>query len=296
MTGEEDRIRTIAGYLLKNNARLILTAAPEAFNDESIMIRNAAGQDVVAFLGPLEPRNWPECLQQLMNPLDSTDFGPPGGRIQYSREGMRELPSKNGRRNQRHLPPRLYDPKVSHARRASLRKGAIACLSSFIPVGAQSLFVHVDTFIATLFKLTSDDDPLSCPRWLMWQAEYMLYSTKDKNENVALKTCEFCLTFAEDADLAVHLHPLLGKVAPVLLDCMIYGEDDLLCLEGDTEDAAVPDKDTDIKPRHYGGGKSHELERPCERRHRQSRRGAQNCASAHTPRRRTIQTRRTITI
>lgn len=91
-------------------------------------------------------------------------------------------------------------------------------------------------------------------------AEYMLYSTKDKHENVALEAAEFWLTFAEDPDLAPYLHPLLGKVAPVLLDCMVYGEDDLLWLEGDLEDASVPDKETDIKPRHYGGGKGHGLE------------------------------------
>lgn len=85
LTQEEDRIRTIAGYLLKNNSRLILGSPPEvadyvksavlqAFNDSSIMIRNAASQDIVAFLGVLEPRNWPECLQQLVNTLDSTDL------------------------------------------------------------------------------------------------------------------------------------------------------------------------------------------------------------------------------
>jgi transportin-1 len=85
MPGEEDRIRTIAGYLLKNNARLILSAPPEvgdfvktavlsAFNDASIMIRNAASQDIVAFLGVLEPRNWPECLQHLVLALDSPDL------------------------------------------------------------------------------------------------------------------------------------------------------------------------------------------------------------------------------
>lgn len=85
MPQEEDRIRTIAGYLLKNNARLILRALPEvisfvktsvlqAFNDRSIMIRNAAGQDIVAFLGILEPKNWPECLQQLVHNLDLTDL------------------------------------------------------------------------------------------------------------------------------------------------------------------------------------------------------------------------------
>ncbi len=82
MPQEEDRIRTIAGYLLKNNCRLILRASSDviafvkaaillAFNDSAVMIRNAAGQDIVAFLGILEPRNWPECLQQLVNTLDS---------------------------------------------------------------------------------------------------------------------------------------------------------------------------------------------------------------------------------
>jgi hypothetical protein len=37
------------------------------------MIRNAAGQAIVAVLGSLEPRNWPECLEQLFGMLDSTD-------------------------------------------------------------------------------------------------------------------------------------------------------------------------------------------------------------------------------
>jgi transportin-1 len=85
MPEQEERIRTIAGYLLKNNARLILNASPEvaqyvkasvlqAFTDASIMIRNAAGQDIVAFLGALEPKNWPECLQQLVTLLDSPDL------------------------------------------------------------------------------------------------------------------------------------------------------------------------------------------------------------------------------
>ena len=35
------------------------------------MIRNAASQAIVAFLGILEPKNWPECLQHLFNMLES---------------------------------------------------------------------------------------------------------------------------------------------------------------------------------------------------------------------------------
>lgn len=161
---------------------------------------------------------------------------------------------------------------------SKMRSHAIACLSYFVPINCQALFAHIDTFIACLFKRAADDDPsvrrhvcqalvlllASKPEKLMPEmsnvAEYMLYSTKDPHENVALEAAEFWLTFAEDPDLAPYLHPLLAKVAPVLLDCMVYGEDDLLWLEGDVEDAAVPDKETDIKPRHYGGGKGHGLE------------------------------------
>ncbi|KAF8637781.1 hypothetical protein AX17_002572 [Amanita inopinata Kibby_2008] len=292
MTQEEDRIRTIAGYLLKNNARLILQAPPDvieyvkaavlqAFNDPSIMVRNASSQDIVAFLGVLEPRNWPECLQQLVNTLDSPDLDRQEAAFNALEKACEDYPRKldieiNGTRPLDYMIPKFL--MLSEHPSAKMRSHAVACLSFFVPANCQSLFVHIDNFIACLFKRASDDDPsvrrhvcqalvlllAARPEKLMPEmanvAEYMLYSTKDKNENVALEACEFWLTFAEDVDLAPYLHPLLAKVAPVLLDCMIYGEDDLLWLEGDTEDAAVPDKDSDIKPRHYSG-KMHGLER-----------------------------------
>ena len=159
-----------------------------------------------------------------------------------------------------------------------MRAHAVACLGYFVPINCQSLFVHIDAFIACLFKRASDDDPsvrrhvcqalvlllAARPDKLMPEmsnvAQYMLYSTKDRDGNVALEACEFWLTFAEDQDLAPCLLPLLDQVGPTLLDCMVYGDDDLLWLEGDAEDATVPDKETDIKPRHYGG-KNHGFER-----------------------------------
>jgi transportin-1 len=162
---------------------------------------------------------------------------------------------------------------------SKIRSHAVACLSYFVPINANALYAHIDTFIACLFKRASDEEPqvrrhvcqalvlllASRPDKLLPElgnvAEYMLFSTKDKNEVVALEACEFWLTFAEDPELAQYLHPLLPRVAPVLLDCMIYSDDDLLWLEGDEEDdAAVPDKESDIKPRHYGS-KSHGFDR-----------------------------------
>ena len=39
----------------------------------------------------------------------------------------------------------------------------------------------------------------------------------------------------------------------MLLDCMVYSEDDLLWLQSHEEDTAVPDKESGIKPHHYSG-------------------------------------------
>ncbi|KAJ3789648.1 armadillo-type protein [Lentinula aff. detonsa] len=292
MPQEEERIRTIAGYLLKNNARLILSSSSEvaqyvkaavlrAFDDGSVMIRNAAGQDIVSFLGVLEPRNWPECLSQLVNMLDLSDLDKQEAAFNVLEKACEDYPRKldveiGGTRPLDFMIPKFLS--LADHPSSKMRSHAVACLSYFVPVNCQSLFVHIDSFIACLFRRASDDDPsvrrhvcqalvlllAARPEKLMPEmdhvAEYMLYSTKDKNENVALEACEFWLTFAEDVELAPFLQPLLGKVAPVLLDCMIYGEDDLLWLEGDAEDAEVPDKESDIKPRHYGG-KSHGYER-----------------------------------
>ncbi|ETW74770.1 hypothetical protein HETIRDRAFT_68096 [Heterobasidion irregulare TC 32-1] len=289
---EEDRIRTIAGYLLKNNARLALRSSPEviefvkasilhAFNDSNAMIRNAAGQDIVAFLGILEPKQWPECLMRLVALLDTTDGQQQESAFNVLERACEDYPRKLDVEINGTFPLNFMIPKfllLTEHPNSKIRSHAVACLSFFVPTNAQALYAHIDTFIACLFKRASDEDPAvrrhvcqalvlllaSRPDKLMPElgnvAEYMLYSTKDRNENVALEACEFWLTFAEDPDLVDYLRPLLPRVAPVLLDCMVYGEDDLLWLEGDAEDAAVPDKDTDIKPRHYGG-KSHGLSR-----------------------------------
>ncbi|TFY79591.1 hypothetical protein EWM64_g4421 [Hericium alpestre] len=286
---EEDRIRTIAGYLLKNNARLVIRSPPEvvafvkaailqAFADASPMIRNAASQDIVSFLGILEPRGWAECLTQLVTLLDSPDESQQEAAFNVLEKACEDYPRKLDVEINGTFPLNFMVPKflvLTEHPNSKIRSHAVACLSSFVPVNSQALYAHIDTFIACLFKRASDEDPsvrrhvcqalvlllASRPDKVMPElpnvAEYMLYSTKDRNENVALEACEFWLTFAEDPDLAAYLHPLLNRVAPVLLDCMVYGEDDLLWLEADVEeDTSVPDKETDIKPRHYGG-KSH---------------------------------------
>ncbi|KAK0447503.1 armadillo-type protein [Armillaria borealis] len=292
MREEKERIRSIAGYLLKNNSSLILTCAPEvaayvknsvlqALCDSSVVIRNTAGQNIVAFLGVLEPKNWLQCLHNLMGMLDMPDLDKQEAAFNVLENACENYPKKmdfeiNGTRLLDYMIPKFLS--LADHQSSKMRSHAIACLSYFVPTNCQSLFIHLDAFIACLFRRASDDDPsVRChvcqalvlllaarPERLMPEmnnvVEYMLYSIKDQNKNVALGACQFWLTFAEDVELPMYLHPLLAKVAPVLLDCMIYSKDELLWLDRDAEDEAVPDKlETDIKRRHFGS-KSHGLE------------------------------------
>jgi transportin-1 len=159
-----------------------------------------------------------------------------------------------------------------------IRAQALSAICHFIPIKSQSVFANLDSLIAHLFKRASDENAdvrrkvclalvsllAARPERIIAEmhlvAEFMLYSTRDKDENVALEACEFWLTFAEDVELRDHLRPLVPQLAPVLLQCMVYSDEDLMWLDGDEDDADVPDKAQDIKPRHYGS-KTHSLER-----------------------------------
>lgn len=158
---------------------------------------------------------------------------------------------------------------------SKMRHHALTSISQFISLATPSLDVHMNAFIAALFKRASDDNPdvrqgvCECLVLLLGTradkivpvmgdvASYMLYATQDKDENVALEACEFWLTFAEEEDLKEHLRGILPRLAPVLLNLMVYTEEDLMWLQGDDQDdkenTNVADRPEDIKPRFYGG-------------------------------------------
>ena len=152
-----------------------------------------------------------------------------------------------------------------------IRAHALNSLNRMTDLPSATLIQHIDNFIQALFRLASDED--ANVRRFVCQAfvcllrtrpdklmpamsnvvDYMLYSTQDKEEDIALEACEFWLEFAEEDTIFQELAPYLGKILPVLLKCMVYSEEDLIAMGGDEDDADVPDRPEDIKPRHYGG-------------------------------------------
>ncbi|KAI0039593.1 ARM repeat-containing protein, partial [Auriscalpium vulgare] len=295
----DDSIRRIAGYLLKNSANTVIRVSPEAvdfikasllqaFSDPCESISNVAGLAIVAFLGILEPRGWPECLLQLIDQLGGTDDQQQLAFFVLEK-ACEDYPGKlnveihGGFMLDYVVPTFLLRTEHQNSR---IRSHAVACLSNLVPtkphtvpISAVALLKHIDLFIACLLKCAWDEDPTvrrrvcqALLRLLAWQPDRlipqldniagdMLFLMKDTQNVVVLEACEFWLTFAEAQELAAYLLPLLPQVAPRLLDCMVYSKEDLLWLDADVEeDAAVPDKDMNIKPRHYSG-KTHGLNR-----------------------------------
>lgn len=178
----------------------------------------------------------------------------------------------NGQSLLDHLVPEFI--RYSAHSSAKIRIHCLSCLHALNGLQVPALSANIDSYIAALFARatdsTSDIRRAVCsalslifnmrPDKLMPElknvVDYISYCTKDQDEVVALEACEFWLSFLESEDMRPHVRPFIGQIAPLLLTGMVYSEYDLVTLDVDDEDEAVPDRESDIKPRAYGG-KSH---------------------------------------
>ena len=146
---------------------------------------------------------------------------------------------------------------------------ALQILQHLATIRAPALTANIDSFIKCLFARAADESAdvrraVCAALGLILSSradklvpemsnvvDYIAYCTKSQDELVALEACEFWLTFAEDQALRDQLRPFLPKIAPLLLEGMVYSDIDLLYLDVDEDDEAVPDRESDIKPKTY---------------------------------------------
>jgi transportin-1 len=159
-----------------------------------------------------------------------------------------------------------------------IRSYALNCLNQFTFIRSQSLYANLDAFIQTLFRLATDSN--SDVRKNVCQAlvqlvdvrpdkiapsikdvvQYMLISTEDLDEMVALEACEFWLAVAEQPSMRADVEPFLPDIVPRLLKSMVYTDEDIAMLGGDEDDYNVADKASDINPSlEHSRDKSHKV-------------------------------------
>ncbi|CUG88076.1 protein tyrosine kinase, putative [Bodo saltans] len=85
-------------------------------------------------------------------------------------------------------------------------------------------------------------------------AQIMLQATQvdpDTMEAVRIEAVQFWQAVLLFPNFAEIIFPALGQIVPLLVDGMVYSRMELGMLQANAEDASVPDRLEDLKPRHY---------------------------------------------
>jgi transportin-1 len=286
-TAEEyHAVRSAAAIMLKNNIRTDYKAIPEdslalirssitlGLQDKNPQIRSFAGTVITEIIKTGGIHGWPGILPELINLVSNTS----GNVTQETLEGAMAALAKvcednkklldrdyQGQRPLSVLIPKLID--FTKSPNTKVRTLALTSLNVFIPHKSQALLVNLDRLLLSLFELA--DDPSPDVRRQICRAfvqiveirpdkiqphikdlvDYIIaQQRKVDEEELACDAAEFWLSVGEHNALWKSLEPYLNKIIPVLLDSMVYSEDDIAMLEGGDDDFDKEDRAEDIKP------------------------------------------------
>ncbi|KAI8911544.1 armadillo-type protein [Gorgonomyces haynaldii] len=284
LTNENSHLRMSAGIALKNNLKSRYDQVPphvlefcqhcvlKALVDDKNEISSTAGSIITTVLQTRVNR-WPDVLQRLLELLSSQN---PTHRMSAYRamdkiceDSAEKLSDENSEYVKALLSTFVNATSDENPR---IRGTALKCINQFLIIRADVLMSNLDAFLAKLYDRANDHDayvrkyvcqafvnvsevaPNSLVNVLDSVVNFMLYCTQDKDQEVALEACDFWLVLAEQDDMQIHLQHYIPRLLPVLLNGMVYTEEDIMELGGfDDDDAHVPDQAQDIKPRHHKG-------------------------------------------
>jgi transportin-1 len=279
-------VRTAAAIMLKNNIKtgyknipegslaLIRSSVPLGLQDKNVQIRNFAGNVITEIVNRGGILAWPQLLPELLALVSNVSRNV----TQEAQEGAMAALSKvcednkkildrdyQGQRPLNVLIPKLIEFTTSPV--GKVRSLALTSINVFIPQKPQALLINLDLLLAHLFQLAND--PIPDVRRQVCRAfvqiveirpdkiqphiaglvDYIItQQRKVDEEELACDAAEFWLSVGEHDELWRSLGPYLGKIIPVLLDSMIYNEEDIAMLQGG-DDADEEDRAEDIKPK-----------------------------------------------
>lgn len=256
------------------NQLYIRSAALSCLEDPNLQIRNFAGSVITEIVQRGGVLGWPELLPELLS-LASNERG---NTTSVAQEGAMSALAKvcednkkildkeyQGQRPLDVIIPRLLDITANPI--AKVRAFALASINSFVPQKPHAVLSSIDQLLARLFQLANDpsDDVRRnvCRSFLQivdispdkvrphmgGLIDYMVLQQRNTEDpDLALDAAEFWLCIGENEQLCATLGPYLNKIVPVLLESMVYNEEDVMRLEGGADDAEVEDRPEDLKP------------------------------------------------
>ncbi|OJD34564.1 arm repeat-containing protein [Diplodia corticola] len=278
--------RSAAAIMLKNDIKTHYKSIPDdskafirstilnALQDPSEQMRNYAGNVITEVVRQGGILGWPQILAELISLVSNqsgsvspeTQEGAMGALLKICEDNRRALDREyQGQRPLDFIFPKLLD--FTNSQRPKVRANALAAINVFVPDKQTAVVSSLDALLLALFRLASDNSgevrkhvcrafvhiaeisPEKIVPHMEGLVDYMVTQQRSVDDpELALDAAEFWLCVGEDDNLRNSLGPYLPKIVPVLLESMVYSEDDILRLEGERDDAEQEDREQDIKP------------------------------------------------
>lgn len=278
-------VRSAAGIMLKNDVRqewksipesslqFIKLSVPMCLQDKNSQIRNFAGNIATEIISRGGLLGWPELLPQLLDSIANSS----GQVSNEAQEGAMSAMAKicednykllskevNGQRPLNYILPQLIAATKNPL--PKVRLGALVAINVFTARNSQAMMNSVDDLLQHLFILSTDQN--SDIRRQVCRAfvnlvetradklqphigglvDYIISQQSSDDEELACEAAEFWLAVGEHYDLWRALDAHIHKIIPVLLQCMVYGGEDIALLGGASDDDDEEDRQEDIKP------------------------------------------------
>ncbi|RKF62251.1 Importin subunit beta-2 [Erysiphe neolycopersici] len=279
-------IRAAAATLLKNNIRenyknirpdsldLIRASIPLVLQDKNHLMRSYAGNVITEIVTNGGILGWPQIIPELLALVGNEN----GNIVSEAQEGAMAALAKICEDNKKPLdrdyqgqrPLAVIIPRLigfTHNNNSKIRSLALSTINLFLPLTPQSLLASIDELLQRLFQLAVDESadvrrhvccsfvhiveiqPDKILPHMAGLVDYMIEQHRNADdEDLACDAAEFWLTVGEQPKLVKCLAPYLNKIIPVLLESMVYSDNDIAILQCRTDDADVEDRVEDIRP------------------------------------------------
>lgn len=268
------KIRVAYHTIPQPSMTYIRSATLVGLRDPNSQVRTSAGSIITELLQQAGLLAWPEILHELLSLVGNSSGDVQDVTQEAAMSALAKVCEDNrkildrdysGQRPLDVIIPKLLEFTSNNS--PKVRSMALGTIHIFLPHRPQALISSMDLFLSQLFQLANDSSTdvrrTVCqtfaqlvdfaPEKLIPHMEglvsYIIIQQRSQEDpELALDAAEFWLVAGEQARLQQALAPHMSRIVPVLLESMVYEEDDVIRLMSEAEDADVEDREEEIKP------------------------------------------------
>lgn len=292
-----DMVRFAAAMNLKTKIHVAYNTIPQpcltyirsatllGLRDENPHVRKSAGTIITELVQQAGLLAWPDVLQELLTLVENSSGDIPPMAQEAAMSALSKVCEDNrkilDRDYQGQCPLDVIIPKLlefTSNQSSKVRSMALGTIHVFLPHRPKALIASMDLFLSQLFQLANDSStdvrrtvcqtfaqlvdfsPEKLVPHMEGLVNYIIMQQHNQEDpELALDAAEFWLVAGEQIKLQQPLAPHMSKIVPVLLQSMVYDEDEAIRLTGEGDDAEDEDRQEDLKPQ-FAKSKSGKLD------------------------------------